>query len=98
MKTPYPLSNDYELLWNLIQEGNTLSGWVHFPLDFSRKNPRISEIGIKPNGDFYIGSPGIDNTGMGAITGERSLRDSKESFIADCQAGRLAYIIPDIPS
>lgn len=22
MKTPYALSDDYELLWNLIQEGN----------------------------------------------------------------------------
>jgi hypothetical protein len=92
MKTPYTLSNDYELLWNLIQEGNRLSGWVTVQPSHTDAKiaPRIVSFGLRDDGDYTIGSPGIDYAGHR----DHPELNEKEAFIADCTAAGIQYIVP----
>lgn len=76
----YKKSKDYEKLWELINQGHRIAGWV------VNKHGNLSIVEIKLGTHCYsIGSKGV-GYGMGS--------DSDENFYIDCASFELEYILP----
>jgi len=80
----YSLSDRYDLLWDVIQEGARIPAWIVYP----RSENLIHDlVEIKKAGwhNYTIGTRGL-GYGDG---------DTKEEFISDCKHYSLKFIIPD---
>lgn len=78
MKTPYPLSTDYPLLFDLIQDGSMIFGMMKY------LNQDIPAMIFKKDG-YWIGSE------FGTFENEKSTR---EQFAAMCESVNLKWIKP----
>lgn len=88
MKKPeikgYDLSTDYEELWDLINSGYRILGWIVYPR--YTESVIFDCVEIKKLDDYYrIGSRGI---------GYERFEKSKECFIEDCKIIELKFIQP----
>ncbi|UUC45567.1 hypothetical protein [Flavobacterium cerinum] len=78
----YNLSTDYEMLWNLINSGYRVLGWIVYPR--YTESIIFDSVEIKKPDDYYrIGSRGI---------GYERHKKSKECFIEDCKDLQLKFI------
>lgn len=81
----YDLSTDYEVLWDLINSGYRILGWIIYPR--STESTIFDSVEIKKPDDYYrIGTRGI---------GYERFEESKECFIEDCKSLDLKFIIPN---
>jgi hypothetical protein len=79
----FNLSEDYELLWTLINQGRRVPGWIVYSLEF--EEPIYDLVEIKMRKDYMIGTRGM---------GYEGLTNTLESFKKRCQKLHLRFILP----
>jgi hypothetical protein len=85
----YETSNDYGLLWDLINDGYRIPAWMPNPDDYPGKetNPLyvLVEIKIIPStGRYCIGSRGV---------GYEQEEQTKESFVQVCKYWDVKWVM-----
>lgn len=91
MKTPYTLSKDYNLLYELVKDGNEIPCWVHYArmdtIDICRcRIPYGKQIDFGVRGHVY-GGVDEDAPKYFNIT-------EKELFIKECEMLQVEFILP----
>lgn len=85
MKTPYTLSTDYALLFELIQDGSVYMGIIRGPQVYTDDRPATV---YKDGQSYIIQSPG------NSFVKPASMKPTKEDFIQICHISNLRWIVP----
>jgi hypothetical protein len=83
----YKLSQDYGVLWRLIQDGHCVVGWVLKSTEYKEPIYDVVEIKMNKNTkEYMMGTRGI---------GYEGFKNTLSDFKGNCKYWSLSFIVPD---